>query len=393
MSLPGALWWSLGSLAFAGLLGPADFSGDFDANPVLTWRVELPGPPVAASTHSEMGGALITGDHIFVGSAGSDALYMLDRRDGRVVQVLEADGPVQSAPVVQGDRLYFADAAGTTWCYPLSGGKALWSHRSGAPILAPPTLDGDRLYVATVDNVVRAMNLDSGELLWRYTHRTDPTRTAVLELYGAPSPIRVGAEVVVGFPDGRIVGIDITSGEERWQRGVGEGSYPDVMAAPLSQGNELVVAGFTEPLVALDAATRNVRWRLDVGGAFPPIADPTGAIVFHGGTDGHLRALDLRSGELLWDWDSHTGASLTAPVFTPAGLLVSASAGSTYLLDATSGSVTWSWYPTFHPAGFSSTAAVDGRQAVVVTNAGFVMSFVVPRPAATWSGWWPGWRR
>ena len=58
--------------------------------------------------------------------------------------------------------------------------------------------------------------------------------------------------------------------------------------------------------------------------------------------------------------------------------MVGASGGSLYLIDPTSGEERWRWEPGFHPSGVTLPPAVDGRQAVVVTNAGYVTSFIVP---------------
>ncbi len=369
--------------------GGAQYEGDFAEAPVLTWRVLLPGPTVNSATHSELGAPLIHGDEVYVGAAGSDALYVLDRRTGRQLRKLDTKGPVHSAPVVVDDRLYFSDGAGHTWCYPVGGETPLWSHEGGAPILSTPTVDGDEVYVANVDNVVVALASGDGELQWRYAHRLDATRTVELELFGKPAPHRAGDLVLAGFSDGRLVALDVESGEPRWQRTVGEGEYPDLIAAPIpiDDGASALVSGFTEPLLVIDLESRAIRWRRDEGGPNPAalVAEDSGeTTVFHGGADGSLRRYDLRTGDLAWTWDSGTSTSLTTPLVTEAGLLVGASGGSVYLVDEDSGERLWAWEPAMMVSGVSASPAVDGRQAVVVTNAGYIMSFVSPAAEPEW---------
>lgn len=373
--------------------GEADYSGAFDAAPVLSWRVPLPGPGVASASHSELGAPLLHGDHVYVGSAGADALYLLDRRSGREVGQLATKGPVHSAPLIVEDRLYFSDGAGHTWCYPVGGAAPLWSHESGAPILSTPTIDLEAgvAYVANVDNVVVALDLETGELQWRYAHRLDATRQVELELFGKPAPRRAGELVLAGFSDGRLVALDAETGEPRWQRTIGEGEYPDLIASalPVEEGKAALVAGFSEPLVLVDLEGRSIRWRREEGGpnaAALGLGDEGEAVVLHGGVDGQLRRYDLRTGELAWSWDSGTGTSLTTPILTEGGVLVGASGGSVYLVDEDSGDLRWSWDPALHPSGVSASPAVEGRQAVVVTNAGFIMSFVSPAPEPDWQG-------
>jgi outer membrane protein assembly factor BamB len=370
---------ALGLLSATGGWGPYELSptppATFDAPPVEQWTVPLPAPILSSATHTELGSPVIHGEEIFIGSAALDALIVLDRRDGRLLRMLPAAGPVQSAPVIFDGRVYFSDSSGTTWCYPLSGDVPFWSHYSGAPILSSPTVTGDRVYLANVDNLVYALQRSDGELAWRYAHRTDPTRTAELELYGAPSPILSGDAVLTGFSDGAFIALSASSGDPLWSRRVGEGAYPDIIAAALTHGDEIIVSGYSEPLLAMDRVTQSVRWRMEVGGAQSPHVDD-GRLI-HGGGDGILRALDGQTGDLLWEWDSETGGALTRPIDTEAGLLIGASGGSVYLVSD-DGELLWTYDPGFFLAGVTANPVVEGRQALVLTNAGNLISFVVP---------------
>ena len=370
---------ALGLLSATGGWGPYELSptppAAFDAPPVEQWRIPLPAPTLSSATHTELGSPVIHGEEIFIGSAALDALIVLDRRDGRLLRTLPAAGPVQSAPIIDSERVYFSDSSGTTWCYPVSGDVPFWSHYSGAPILSSPTITEERVYLANVDNLVYALQRADGELTWRYAHRTDPTRTAELELYGAPSPTQVGDSVLTGFSDGALIALSADTGDPQWSRRVGEGAYPDIIASALSSGDEIIVSGYSEPLLAMDRETQAVRWRMEVGG--PQAAVLAGELLIHSGGDGILRAMDGQTGDLLWEWDSETGGALTQPIETEAGLLIAASAGSVYLISG-DGELLWTYDPGYFLAGITATPAVNGRQAVVLTNAGNLISFVVP---------------
>jgi outer membrane protein assembly factor BamB len=371
----------------------APFAGEFVAPPAMTWKVPLPGRPVPSATHTELGGPLLHGAYVYVGSAAQDALLVLSRGDGSLVRSLPAGAPVEAAPVIAGDQLMYSDGSGTTWIYDLADLETpRWTHTGSAPILSTPVVTEKYLYITNVANVVYALDRSSGELVWRHSQKLDPRRSSELELYGAPSPTLVGDLLVSGFSDGTLVGLTADAGEVLWQRRVGEGQYPDIMGSARVRGGDLVVAGYTEPLVSVDAATRNVRWRVDVGGGQAALigggdgekpvsfaaGDPSDRFVFHGGMDGQLRCIDGISGATLWTWDSDTQTALTRPVPTDAGLLVGASGGGLYLVDPATGEEAWRWQPGYHPSGVTAAPAVDGRQVVIVTNAGHIASFVVP---------------
>lgn len=373
---------SLGLLSVTGGLGPYELSppntsGHFDAPPVVQWIVPLPVPPLASATHTERSGPVLHGENIYVGAAGDDGVLVLDRRSGRLLTRMPTTAPVQSSPVITDDMILFTDVSGTTWCYPLEGGEPLWEHYSGAPLLSSPTISGDSVFVANVDGQVYALSLQEGELQWRFAHRTDPGRLAELELYGAPSPIIAGDTVLAGFSDGAVVALSVDSGDPLWTRRVGEGAYPDIIAEPLVREGDLLISGYTEPLLSMDRENQAIRWRQDVGGPHPAVED--GQQLLHSGGDGILRALDSRTGDVLWEWDSDTAAALTRPVSTPGGILVGAAAGTVYLVEPDSGDLVWKYDPGHFLAGITAAPAVEGRQAVVLTNAGHLISFVVPR--------------
>ena len=212
--------------------------------PAELWRVPLPGPVVPSAVHTELGGPTISGPYVYVGSAGADALFVLDRRTGRMVRELPAGAPWRrprsSMPVIS--LLRRCGLLGLA-ADPELRDIPRWTHSGSAPVLATPLVTDDRIYIATVTNVVYALDRRTGELVWRHAQKLDPGRSAELELYGAPTPTLVGELLVTGFSDGTLVGLTAAAGELVWQRRVGEGQYPDIMGAARPHGTDVVVAG------------------------------------------------------------------------------------------------------------------------------------------------------
>lgn len=365
----------------------APYPGTLAAPPAEVWKRPLPGGAVSSPSHTEAGGPLLFGDYIFTGSAGEDALLMLHRSDGRLVRMLPARGVVRSTPTVVDDQLVYGDAGGAVWCFDLKGdvpsADPAWVHIGTAPVLATPLVSDARVFVSDVASIVVALDRASGELVWRHAQRLDPGRAAELELYGHPPAALNDNLLLVGFSDGTLAGMDASAGTVTWQRRVGEGQYPDLVAAPLVLGGDVVLGGFTAPLVSVDQASQNIRWRLDdVGSSHGAtlLDDGEGRTVLHGDSNGVLRALDRITGAVVWEWDSDTKSALTSPITTEAGVLVGAASGSLYLIDATTGEALWEWLPGYHVSGFTAAPAVEGRQVVGVTNAGQIVSLVAPIP-------------
>jgi len=384
------VWSLLAALAFAApttsvpferpLAPPGrTFDGSFDSPPAMHWVVNLPGQGAQTASHNERARPVLVGADIFVGSASGDALYRLARRDGRLLQSYAADASVETEPLLVDDRVVFSDTAGSTWCYKLDG-SFVWKHQSGAPILVRPTLAHGQVVVTNVNDLAFALDVITGELSWRYQEPRLVTRESELTLFAAPPAAIVGDELVMGFSDGTIVGLVARTGERRWQRTVGEGRYPDIVAGVVAAGDVVLASGYFKPLVAIDATTHDVRWRAEFGAANQPLIGD--GVMYHPGTDGELRAIDTRTGEVVWTWASGTEGALTTPVLTDAGLIVASSEGDVYLVNPADGVERWRFHERFSLDGVTSAPAVAGRQMVFSSNAGRLYSMVVPRSVA-----------
>ncbi len=379
-------------ISFEEDLTPPDgtFVGEFSRPPALQWTTQLPGPPLNSATHSEYTRPVVAGDTLLIGSAAGQALYMLSRRDGGLIRTFPAASSVESPPSVYKDRVYFADTGGYVWCYSLDG-EFLWSHVGNAPVLVQPTIADGMVFVTNVDDLAVALNTKTGELVWRYQAKVDLTRESELTLYAAPPAVIMDDEAIFGFSDGSLVALARDSGEVKWQRRIGEGRYPDLVAQPVHYGTDLIASGYFQPLVAIDVASRNVRWRVDAGSAAPVVIDDRSgkAVVYHPGSDGKLRAVSALTGAEKWVWESGVSGSLTMPVLTEAGILVGSSDRGIYLVDPISGDETWRFHESYILGGVSSAPVVAGRQMFFVSNTGNLHAMIAAKPSSKKRQAWP----
>jgi outer membrane protein assembly factor BamB len=352
---------------------PEAGSGSLESLPLVRWSVRLPGqvPDVAAPT--EPGTPVVHGGAIYVGYSGANALLVLGREDGRLVEEVPLRAPVACAPVVHEGWLLVSDAAGYTSRWSRRGGawSRDWEHYSGAPILSTPLVNeaGGVVYVSNVDELVFALDLASGTLKWRYEHRLDAARSAALELFGAPPVTRANGLVYAGFSDGFLAAIDEESGTEVWTASAGEGAYPDLIApaVPLTEGTVLV-SGYSKPVQRFDPALRTATWRIEAGSAAPPRLSE--GVVYHPGSDGKLRKIDARTGNVEWTWDSGTSGPLHTPERTAQGVLVASTDSTVFLIDDTTGVERWHLDPGVRLNGFGAAPAVAGNEVYAVSNGG-----------------------
>ena len=199
------------------------------------------------------------------------------------------------------------------------------------------------------------------------------------------SPVHKDGVIYVGSDDGNIYAVDAADGRQRWKRTTG-GPVP---ATPAIDGDTLYVGSYDGNFYALDAATGALRWKYRTDGerrfeakglhGFLPkaqtIADPfdvflsspvvAGGVVYFGSGDGHLYALDARSGQLRWRF--RTGDVVHAsPAYADGVVFVGSWDSWFYAVDARTGEQKWRFHggedPMIHnQVGFqSSPAVVDG---------------------------------
>ena len=199
------------------------------------------------------------------------------------------------------------------------------------------------------------------------------------------SPVYRDGVVYFGGDDGNVYAVDARDGHQRWKRKT-DGPVP---STPAIDGDTLYVGSYDGKFYALDARTGAMRWKFATGGErrfeakglhgmLPKnqtIADPfdvflsspvvANGVVYFGSGDGHLYALDAKSGAPKWKFG--TGDVVHAsPAYADGVVYVGSWDGYFYAVDAATGKERWRFHggedPVLHnQVGFqSSPAVVDG---------------------------------
>lgn len=206
----------------------------------------------------------------------------------------------------------------------------LWEQRRKTlPLitLASSSTDGEVVVSVFGRNTVIAWDARTGQELWQYRNEVNrPIHAA---------PVIHGGRVYLVDSSTRAVALDLRSGAALWKQPLASGFVQlgeEVVGTPALSAGRLFVPTPRHGLVALDAETGRVVWRLAgresvihpfsyltraSGMAAAPVV--TGSVVWAGGSDGVLRAVNARSGRELWSMD------LGAPILggpAPAGDLL-----------------------------------------------------------------------
>jgi len=101
----------------------------------------------------------------------------------------------------------------------------------------------------------------------------------------------VAADAVMGFPDGRVTALDVSSGAVVWSvRLPGQAYLGGVLSPPAVSGDTVYVGANNGHLYGLDRATGAERWRFEIGTWVASGPAISGNALLAGAWDGNLYA-------------------------------------------------------------------------------------------------------
>ena len=222
-----------------------------------------------------------------IGDGQGDGFYKITPTlvDG-VLYVASSDGEVAAISAADGDRLwrvelerplsggvgyhdrslYLGGADGSVLQLSADDGVVEWEAPVSGEVLAAPAVSDDWIIVQTYDGKLLGFQPGADEPAWTFT-----SDVPVLTLRGTSTPILVGDNAIAGFGDGKVVAVDVNSGNVSWESriGVPQGSSEidrivDIDGAMTQQGIELFVASYQGRVAALDSRTGRKLWQQNV---------------------------------------------------------------------------------------------------------------------------------
>ena len=169
-------------------------------------------------------------------------------------------GPGWSSFAVRDGLLYTQEQRGdfeVVACYRATNGEPVWTHRNtarfwesngGAGPRATPALGGGRVYALGATGVLNALDAGSGAVVWTRNAASD-TGAKIPDWGFSGSPLVVD-DVVIVATAGRLAAYDLATGDPRWLRSEGGGSY--------SSPQLLTVGGVAQVLLLSDAGATSV---------------------------------------------------------------------------------------------------------------------------------------
>lgn len=234
---------------------------------------------------------------------------------------------------------------GTLFALDADTGDILWKYNAKTPLRSAPTVCANRAYVRTLDNLLLAFNIEDGTLSWRYNISAEDTVWA-----GAAAPAcRADKNLLVaGFANGDLEAFNASIGYPLWQAtlvdNTSTGFSTDINAiqAPAVIDKDMVYATGAELTMGIDIRTGEQKWQQKMASANIPLV--TGDYVFIVTDSYQLTALNKKTGNRIWtiDLPRNDDTKLekiyaTGPLMINGHLFVGTSEGDVFAFSAQNG--------------------------------------------------------
>ncbi len=226
-----------------------------------------------------------------------------------------------------------------------------WTHSIGGDVFSSPAVAGDLVVIGTPDGAVIGLDRATGAQRWS-TPTEGPVRS---------SPAVDGTAAYVGSDDGYLYALDLATGSVRWRADLG---YQIVSSPALGDG--VVVVG-ADRLYGIDPATGSTRWTADTGDVVVSSPAISGDTVVVGSNDGRIHGVAATDGSNRWTVDLG-GQVLASPKVAGGRAFVGAVSGEFSAIDLATGKVVWS--RPLDGEVKSSAGLADGKAIVGLDHAG-----------------------
>lgn len=266
------------------------------------WKFENPEQDAAKSSPCVAGELVYYGDDL-------GTFRALDRKTGHLRWSHKAEGEIISSPTVLDGKVLYGSYDECLYCLDALSGKENWVLKTQGPVHCSPSKIGKEVVVAGCDGFLRFVDIDTGK------------ETKALEIGGniASTPAVVGATIYFGTMSNQVIRLNTRTMEREWTYEHPKRDFPFYSSAAVN-GEMVFIGGRNKLMHALDAANGEVKWTHPTEGRVDSSPVIVGDRVFFGSNDGNIYAADLKTGQTRWEFP--TGSAVTASPAVAKGRLV-----------------------------------------------------------------------
>jgi outer membrane protein assembly factor BamB len=243
-------------------------------------------------------------------------------------------------------RIYATNGLGFVAALDERNGGIIWKVRPGGPLRGSPTVANDSVYVMSQDNQVYSLKESDGSTNW-----SNAASLEIAGVFGSASPAVGQGTVVSGFSSGELNAYRYENGRMVWQDALQRtsirtsvSSLSDIDADPVIDSGQVIAVGQGGRMVALDLITGQRQWELNIAGISTPWV--AGDWIFVVTDQAKLICVARQNGHIRWinqlpqfaKAKSKKGEiDYSGPVLAGGRLIITGSNGALIYVDPTTG--------------------------------------------------------
>jgi outer membrane protein assembly factor BamB len=203
-------------------------------------------------------------------------------------------------PALWNDRLYVATGYAEVLALDPADGKVIWRKNVPAPVHSPPTVADGRIFAVTVDNELNALSTEDGRRLW--SHNGIPETAGLL---GGASPAVEGEVVIAPYSSGELFALRVENGRAVWSDSLAAtrsanavAGLADIRGRPVIDRAKVFAVSHSGRMAAIDLRTGDRVWEQQIGSSHSPWV--VGDYVFVLANDNQLVCLTRSEGKVRW---------------------------------------------------------------------------------------------
>lgn len=280
----------------------------------------------------------VIGSSIFtVDSDGELSAFNLE--DGDDLWSVDLGYEITAGVGVSEDKILLGTRNGHVLAVNPVDGKLIWDRRIATTVLSAPVASAGKVIVQAVNGKIYALDESTGEQLWLYK-KEEPSLT----LRGTSAPAVVSDVAITGFATGTIVALTIETGKQVWELPVSQPSgrneierLSDVDARPIIKNFRLFVASYHGKVICVDIRSGEQIWARDLSIYNDMSLDEENIYVLD--DRGVLFAFNQETGSTVWQQAQFVGRNPAPPAVVNDSLVVGDIEGYVHWLDTDDGRI------------------------------------------------------
>ncbi|MCH4893113.1 MULTISPECIES: outer membrane protein assembly factor BamB family protein [unclassified Sphingomonas] len=283
---------------------------------------------------------------------------------------------------IEGNRVFAANGLGDVVALNADDGAELWRAKPGGPLRGSPTLASGNLYVLSQDNQLFALSQADGSVLWSQSGSIEPQG-----VFGVAAPAYAQGTVVAGYSSGELNAYRYENGRSVWADTLSRTSITtsvsalaDIDAEPVIDQGRVYAVGEGGRMVAVEVVSGQRLWEQNLGGVATPWL--AGEWLFVVTDDARLVCIARASGKIRWisqlpryrkEKSKKGPITWRGPVLAGGRLLLVNSQGDIVSAAVTDGSITTTMKRAVGPTTLSPVVA--NNMLLILDDSGRLTAF------------------